>query len=267
MSNLQYLQQQFWGQLRSRSASEENILQISNIGNLNAKNRLDIYQQTTRTAHTSALAECYECCETILGSKYFNQLAKEYYYQYPSEDQDLNQYGQYFIDFLATYISEHEELSDYHYLIDLAKLEKHYQFAFFSKDEAKFDFEAISSLDESSYQNICFLPNSSLEILKSNFPIYEIWSENKDSNSEQKINAIKSPQYLCIYRTDIVPAVEKINFQEWWTLEKILMGFSFSEIESHAIQHDYDISLNVIIPHLIQKGLLCGFTIKHVDGG
>lgn len=263
MSQLQHIQQQFWNQLRSRNTAEGNILNISNHGNINSKNRLNIYQQTTRTAHISALAQCYHCCETILGTKYFNQLANEYYYRYPSTDQDLNNYGKYFPDFLISYINDHVELNDYQYLADLSQLEKSYHLAYFSKDENNFDFQSLSSLDSGSYQNICFIPSSAVSIQKSEFPIYDIWHANQSDDSKQDINAICEAQYLCIYRKDIHPEIDEITFQQWWALKYILLEFSLSEMEHLIAQNNIDIPLDSIIPQLIQKELLCSFTLKH----
>ena len=265
MQQLQYIQQQFWKNLRSQEISVAYEKFISDGGKLTSAEKLNIYRQTSRTAHVNALAQRYSCCEKILGEKYFNQLAKQYFYKYPATNQNLNLYGHFFPEFLQEYVTRQSELKDYQYLPDLARFEQAYEQAYHAKDDEPFDFSTLASLDSQVHQNLCFKLSTSLFIVQSKYPIYEIWLTNQGGNLQHDIQAIDAPQHLCIYRQEFNPIIEKISPTYWWTLKNIQDHLSLSQLEILLGNKDEDLSLQTIIPELIQKKWICGYYVKDTN--
>lgn len=265
MQQLQLIQQQFWKSLRSQEASPAYDQFISEGAKLSATDKLNIYRQTSRTAHVNALAQRYSCCEKILGEKYFNQLAKQYFYAYPATNQNLNLYGQFFPEFLQDYVARQAELKEYQYLPDLARFEQAYEQAYHAKDDEVFDFSTLSSLDAQTHQNLCFKLSASLYLLKSDYPIHEIWLANQADGQQQQIQAIDEPQHLCIYREEFKPIVEKINPAYFWTLKNIQDHLSLSQLEVLSADRDMDFSLQTMIPEFIQRKWICGYHLKDTD--
>ena len=265
MQQLQYIQQQFWKSLRSQEVSVDYEKFISEGGKLTSAEKLNIYRLTSRTAHVNALAQRYACCEKILGEKYFNQLAKQYFYKYPATNQNLNLYGQFLPEFLQNYVTRQSELKDYQYLPDLARFEQAYEQAYHAKDDEPFDFSTLASLDAQAHQNLCFKLSASLYILQSEYPIYEIWHANQDANQQQDIQAVDEPQHLCIYRLEFKPIIEKISPTYWWVLKNIQDHLSLSQLEVLSKNKNGDFSLQVTIPKLIQKKWVCGYYLKDTN--
>ncbi len=262
MNQLHTIQHQFWSSLRSREANSECPQLFSGDGKITREKRFDIYRNTMRTAHTRALSNTYSCCEKILGTGYFKQMTNEYFYEYPATHQDLNLYGESFPLFLQNWVQGHAELTDYQYLSDLAKLELAYEQAYYAKGDPVFDFKLLATLDEDSYRNIYFKLGASLSVLKSTYPVYEIWTANQKQKGTKEVNAIHEPQYLCIARENFNPAIHKINRACWWVMEKIQNNFSFGELEILAQQGEMNFELQAIIPELVHKKWICEYQIK-----
>jgi hypothetical protein len=263
MQQLHKIQQQFWHSLRISEKMALNSNFIAKGGKLTPQKRLNIYQRTGRTAHINALAQCYSCCETILGEKYFNQIAMQYFYKYPAINQNLNTYGELFADFLQDFINDHTELEEYPYLPDLARLEKGYEQAYFSINDEPFDFSALSKLSAQEQNNLCLKLSNSIYVLQSDYPIYEIWNANQSDNQHQEIQAINEPQHLCIYRRDFKPIVEIIEPDYWNILKYIQEHISLSKLEEISSTSERKLHIETMIPELIQKNWICGFFIKN----
>ena len=262
MTQLYDIQHRFWNSLRNPEANSACTQLFSKNGRITQKERLNIYRSTMRTAHIDALVETYQCCEKILGDKYFNQIASDYFYKYPATSQNLNLYGKSFPLFLQSWVQDHAELMDYKYLPDLAKLELARELAYYAKEDPIFDFNLLATLNEDSYQHIYFNLSSSLSVLRSIYPVYEIWHANQEQEGAKEIKAIHEPQYLCITRENFKPVIHKIDQLCWWVIEKIQNSSSFGELEILAQQEENDIPLQKIVPELINKKWICGYHTK-----
>ena len=262
MNQLNTLQHQFWNSLRNVRFDSSCSSLISVCGNLSEEDRLNIYRNTMRTAHITTLSECFNCCEKILGDRYFNKIANEYFYSNPAISQNLNVYGRTFPSFLQTWVSNHPETKDYEYLPDLAKLEYAFEQAHYCKNDPLFDFNSFSKLEEYEQQQIIFQLSHSLTILKSRFPIYEIWHVNNKQDNAQEVDSISEPQYLCITRDVFKPIIHKIDAQKWWVLNNIQRSLSLEKIHMLSQDENINVPLNIIIPELIKKKWICGYLIE-----
>ena len=259
MSQLHTMQQRIWNDLRKSSSHSTSAYLLSMDEKLTQVERLNIYRSTMRTAHTDALSNTYTCCEKILGEKYFKQIANNFFVKYPATNQNLNLYGQSFPAFLQDWVATHDELSDYQYLPDLAKLEQALEQSYFAKDDPRFNFASLQTLSEDKYLDSHFELSPSLAILSSNYPIYEIWLANSKTNASHEIQAIPESQYLCITREDYKPVIHKIDHLRWWILNKITNNLSLGEIEVTAKHENINLSLQTIIPDLIHNKWICSY--------
>ena len=266
MSHLNTLQHQFWSSLRAINPDDEFATALSAGGKLSEMERLEIYRNTMRAAHTTALAESFNCCEKILGNRYFNKIANQYFYDNPAKNQNLNIYGRNFPHFLLDWIHNHPETKDFEYLPDLAMLEYAYEQAYYCKDDPLFDFESFSKLKEYEQLQIIFKLSNSLTILKSKYPIYEIWRVNLEQDDNQEVKSISESQFICITRDMHTPVIHKIDEQQWWVLNKIQCGFSLETIHAHNEEEGSNVPLQIIIPKLIQKKWICGYTLNNHPG-
>ena len=262
MEPLQNLQNKIWSRLKSPVLDADCSDLIVDSGKLSSLDRLNIYRNTISTAHISALVQCYTVCEKILGERYFKQLAQRYYFEYPAISQNLNEYGRHFPLFLKSWISKHDELNDFNYLVDLATLENSIEQAYYAKDDPSFSFEQNYHFDEFTRFQVYFRLSYSLSVIRTSFPIYEIWHSNINNDNNQEIEGLINEEFLCVVREDYEPVVYKIDEASGWLLERINKGSSLAEIAEDSARNKIDIQLHAIIPELIEKKWICKFEVK-----
>ena len=262
MDQIKSIQDKIWKGLKKPVIDIDCTNLFMDNGKLSSLERLNIYRNTVCTAHIDAISQCYKCCEKILGQRYFNQLARQFYYLYPARSQDLNEYGSEFPTFLQTSISEHTELKDFEYLADLAKLELAIERAYYAKDDPIFCFEQNLSLNSEAQHQLYLILSHSISLIRSKFPIYEIWHENKINDDCHEVTDISNEQFICVVRENYEPSVYKIEKPHWWLLDKFSENYSLSEIAELIVRDDFEIQIQKIIPELIQRKWICGLEIK-----
>ncbi len=264
MSELHAIQHEFWSSIKHRETDAAALERVCEGGKVSRERRVDIYRTTMREAHVRALATTYACCEKILGERYFRQLANEFYYGNPATHQDLNRYGRAFPDFMRELIEHHAELAEYPYLPDLARLEWLYEQAYYTQEDAAFDFRALATLDEDDYRKLRFVLGASVATLKSVYPVYELWRAHQGQGGTKEVAAIGEPQYLCVAREEFKPRIHRIDYAFWWVMGKIDQDCAFGKLETLAEQESTRISLQVIIPELIAREWICEYQIVNV---
>ena len=263
MSELQAIQHEFWASVKHRKTEPGCLEQVRDGGRIPRDQRVNIYRTTMREAHVRALANTYPGCEKILGVRYFKQLAGEFYYQHPATHPDLNCYGEAFPNFVQDFIADHAELAEYPYLPDLARLEWAYEQAYYAKEDPVFDFEGLAGLEEDAYRGLRFVPGASVSILRSDYPVLELWGAQRGQETVKEVEAIDEPQYLCIAREDFKPAVHRIDRPLWWVMDQVNRGHTFGELEALAQQETVEIALQVILPELISRKWVCEYQISN----
>lgn len=226
--SLAELQAKFWSSTRNHSDEIYPLIR-SDLGFL-PKQRMDVYRTTARSAHVSALMDSYPVCRAILGDDYFKQIAKRYYIQTPSRSADMNEYGDSFPGFIAQLYNQREELRDYYYLTDLARLEWEYQKTYYAADVVTFDIEKFQSDCERLGGEAILALQPCISLMSSSYQIFEIWDMHRSDNIQTRINATRNRQYLCIYKQGHVVVVDKIDFHVYALLVSVRQNKSLSEI-------------------------------------
>lgn len=226
--SLTELQAQFWSSTRNQIGEIYPLIR-SNLGFL-PQQRMDVYRTTARSAHVSALMDSYPVCRAILGDDYFKQAAELYIVQTPSRSADMNEYGDSFPGFIAQLYDQREELRDYYYLIDLARLEWEYQKIYFAADAVTFDVEIFQRDCERLGGNTVLALQPCVSLMSSSSRIFEIWDMHRSDNVRARINAVRSRQHLCIYKKDYAVVVDKIDPGVYALLVSVRLSKSLSEI-------------------------------------
>lgn len=261
MSELQILQHEFWSSLKHHKTEPRCLERVREGGKISRDRRVDIYRTTMREAHVRALASTYAGCEKILGVRYFRQLASEFYYRHPATHPDLNRYGAAFPDFVQDCIEHHPELAEYPYLPDLTRLEWACERAYYAKEDAMFDFEGLAGLAEDVWPRLRFELGASVFMLRSAYPVLELWRAQQGQETIREIEAIDEPQHLCIAREDFKPIIHRANYALWWVMDRIDQGYTSGELEALVEQESVEIPLQAIIPELISRKWVCGYQI------
>jgi Putative DNA-binding domain len=139
-----------------------------------------IYSELVATNHLNALRDVYPVCCRLVGERYFSFLAWHYLTERPSDNPDLNRYGDDFPDFLGQEVGVRHELRDLVYLPQVSQLE----WAMYSASRADPQFmpmeEILSKMARLGDKGaVLFLINPSLSLMKFDYPVIRIWKENQ----------------------------------------------------------------------------------------
>ena len=251
--SLAELQKQFWSS--SRKHKNEIYSWIANDSDFQPKQRMDVYRTTARSAHVSTLMDAFPVCRAILGDDYFKLLAKSYFMQTPSFSEDMNKYGDSFPGHIAMLIGQRNELKDFVYLVDLARLEWEYQKAYFASDTVIFDVGGFQDKCRRFGDRTVLKQQPGINFMSSCFRVYEIWEMHRENKLEQQSVTAKARQYMCIYKKDYQVVVEKVHADVYELLIQVQQEKSLAEI-ANSFQDRYD--LNAALTKAINNQWLVG---------
>lgn len=193
-------------------------------GQLGTERRIDIYHRNHIGARGHALNQVYAVCEKILGEGAFNQLVRDYIAQSTSNHWDLNFHGSDFAAFLQTKITTVAELADYFYLPELAHFEWAFHICYFAEANRG---EALVSQDPDKLK---FIADSSVQLLSSEWPVYQIWHNNRQNKGEQAVEDDQSVYYHLIYREALIPQIYALSAEQYQLIIDCIAGKTLTEL-------------------------------------
>lgn len=256
MSQLEQLQHDFINNIINNKSTHQLFGELKT-GKLTPEIQLSIYQRNHSGSIQKTMQQIYPACFSILGEEYFHTLCESYQRLHPSTDSNLNNYGDYFNTLLLKECNEKTHLRGFEYLHDLALLEWHWHACYYSSNDIRFDFTSFSKVPEDQQSDIIFDLNESLSHHTSTFPIIDIWKDNTSQISAT--NEYSMPEnsiYYCIYQHDLTPVIDVIDRNTYEILTAII-----NKTDLQSLCHYDDIDINQILPNLLQKGWITGFTL------
>ena len=256
---LHKVQSDFINSLMTPEFNESSLIEALKPGQrLSPLQQLDVYRRNINGAYQKVLAQVYPACCRILGEDYFNQLCRLYRFEHPSINPDLNGYGEQFPAYLAEHVGQHEELSDFEYLADLAALEWCWHASYFCEDDEVFDFAGLQSLDEARQADVILELGHSICLQQTPYPVISIWQANRvEATSDQLFEHDGSLIYYLIFRQQFEPQIEPLPVEDYNYLQAIHAGQTMSNLIGQ-----YGEALSARLAEFIQRGWI---TAYHVD--
>ena len=215
MWSLEAFQQHFLERVRNnRPLSQQADTEPADAG-------LGIYQNNYRTTHSAALNDTFSSVRSLVGDRYFRQLAFGYMAAFHSCSGDLNEYGKNFAEYLQLNLERYPGAEQLPYLVDVAQLD-------WARQRALFHCESAPSevLDASAIIGL----HPACSLIHSRYPLFAIWQIAQ--GMDRQIEWDSGPESLAISRsrdgvqvTLLTPA-EVLLFQlteQQLELERVLM--------------------------------------------
>ena len=250
---LQQHQSEFTSALISQQDDDNDFAsKINKSSKIDPQRALDIYRNNTNGARIDALALVYPVCNIILGDEVFRSIAREYVLSSNDTQSDLNHYGELFNRHFQLLLNTGRLPEEYMYLSDLAKLEFIIHRAYYADNDPDFNFQLFEQKinnEESFYLKI----SVSLGLVKSAYPVYEIWLKNNNHQTTKNIYAIEEMQYLLIHRDSYKPVVNPVEKYEY-----VLLDACINEVLFQGIVESSEYNIDVILPKLITNKWIVG---------
>lgn len=149
-----------------------------------AGKRFDVYRNNVAVSLTEAVISSFPVITCILGSENMQGLARIYAGAYPPRSPVLSQYGRRFPEFLADFPA----LAHLGYLPDIARLELAMRRSYHAADSQPADPAQFTTIPAGDLGNCRLALAPSLELVRSPWPIHDIWRFNMEPGCDKPRN-------------------------------------------------------------------------------
>lgn len=224
---------------------------LAGYSKLEALARLNIYRNNVFGNFSSVLSSIFNVTKKIIGDKKFFAFAEEYIKSYYSNSGNLDEYGEFFPQFLNKILSKHK----LNYLSDLATLElAHYKTFFAKKIKNEFSIKKFKKISPDNYSNLSFTLHPSCVLFSSKFSIYSIWKKQKKSVS-------KKAEFVMVANS-LQPLVMQLSEIEFLFLIEIGEGKKLYQIYQKICKKTKkEFDIGKILNHFIENSIIIDFSI------
>lgn len=212
---------------------------------------ISIYRNNVFSTLLNALKLTYPLILVLLGREFFEMTAREYMRQYPSRSGNLDDYGEYFGDFLAHYQPVHELM----YLAEVAEFEWASHVVFNSQNHPPFTAHTLASFTPEQHADLRFILHPASWLHKFHFPILHI-IDLCNMNREEDIDLHKSGVNLLMIRRELDISLQSLALADFQFLQALNHNDTLSEALQQAEIVDPNYPLDEKLPQFIQDKIL-----------
>ena len=240
--SLQNLQLEFADAICSGHLQMESVLPVQN---------LRIYQNNVFSHLMQALQNTYPLIEKLVGADFFRICAKEYIKQYPSRSGNLNEYGEYFSDFLIKY----EAVKELVYLSEVANFEWTCHVLLTTAPANLLNINLLKNLTPDQYAQINFTLHPASKIIKFYYPILRIidlCQNDIDGNIDLGENGVN----LLIIRRDLDITLIQLPLSDFTLLSSLADNMSLAAALDATLLVDPSFTLDNKLAQWVQERII-----------
>jgi uncharacterized protein (UPF0276 family) len=225
-------------------------------GKVEGQERLTIYAGGYTARTQEALSEVYEAVHHVLGDEKFAALSREFALRFPPVDYNLSYAGRE----LPVFLESAPISQDFPFLADLAKLEWLIWEAFNAFDEKSLTPADIAGVPLEDWDRAQLVFQPSVHLLRSAWPVLDIWRRRKEAPDEARKNLPNGPQLVLVGRRGEQARCELLDENQFRLIEGLLEGKSLGELCETLAEQSGEDNLPVDSWFLawIQDGLIRG---------
>jgi hypothetical protein len=214
-----------------------------------AEKRYAIYRNNVTVSLVRALESNFPAIRKLLGETYFAGLAREFAQHHPPTTPLLFMYG----DAFATYLASQQDLENYPYLSDVAKLEQLWRLSYHEQDADPLAPETFTALDEDALMNLRLKPHPAMALLSSAFAVHSIFKANRGDETPNSIHIAQS-EFVLLTRPYFEVVTQSIAEGTFVFFSKLAEGESFGNAADAAFAVDDALDLTHCISILLTSG-------------
>ncbi|MBL0319572.1 MAG: putative DNA-binding domain-containing protein [Alphaproteobacteria bacterium] len=194
--------------------------------------RLSVYRNNVFQALINALVLTFPVVVQLVDERFFRYAAREYVLRHPSMSGNLEEYGREFPDFLRDF----RPVAHLPYLEDVARLEWAYLRSYQAKNVPPINIENLQLLPEQFYEKLCFGIHPGAFIIRSDFPVLQLWQQVLDRPDDVDIDLNTGNESILIHRQGIDVKLKIISVAEALFLDSIMKGQTLLEAYDIALK-------------------------------
>jgi hypothetical protein len=211
--------------------------------------RLAIHRNTFAGTIVGALRITYPAVEKLVGAEFFEAAARIHLQQDPPRSAYLNDYGEGFARFLASF----PPAASLSYLPDVAALEWAVARAANAPDAAHLDLAALAGIDPPMLERVSLAPHPSVQLIEVRYAADLIWHAvlNHDEAALAAIRPTDDRIALLVYRNHAGAGLRRLSPAESRAAARLFIGLSLAECFT-----DMDpAAVTALLSHLLSDGV------------
>jgi hypothetical protein len=214
-----------------------------------AAKRYAVYRNNVTISLIRAMESNFPVVRRLLGAQYFAGLAREFVQGHPPQSPLMFHYG----DAFADYLMSQEDLAEFPYLHDIAKLEQQMRLAYHEADAPCLMTNMLTEVPEEALMQSTFLPHPAMALVRSAFAIHTIHAANQGDNTTPVVDITESQSVLVTRPLhDIV--LHRLDEAHFAFFEALNSGVPFGSAAEAAFEVDGSFDLTSAISLLLMSG-------------
>jgi hypothetical protein len=221
--------------------------------------RFAVYRNNVTVSLVRAMESNFPIVRRLLGEQYFAGLAREFVQKHPPRSPLMFHYGDTFSDFLKA----EEDLGDYPYLGDVAKLEQQVRLSYHEADAPTVSPTILTQVSEEHLMAATFEPHPAMAVVESDFPIHAIYNAHQGKDLTPVEN-ITTPESVLVVRPLHNVTLHPLNRTQAVFLKALAAGQSLGDSADAAFAQSDDFDLSGAIGLLLLPGTFQSMHTKKV---
>jgi Putative DNA-binding domain len=217
--------------------------------------RFNVYRNNVAVSLTEAMHSTFPVIAKLLGTRNMDGLAGMFLRQHPPSSPLMMHYGDAFPDFLAGM----EQLSHLGYLPDIARLELAIHRSYHASDSDPIAPEALAGLEPDALMSSVITLAPAVEILCSDWPIYDIWRFNSVADAPEPRPVA---QDVVVTRAEFDPEPQLLPSGGAIWIRALADGQTIAQSYEAALGHDAEFDLGATLAILLQGSGVVSLTQK-----
>lgn len=226
------------------------------LNGLAPEHRLAIYRNNTRMSLTEALRDGYPVVNRLVGTNFFDGLAREFLRRYPPRSSCLLEFG----GRLAEFLGEFEPARGLPYLPDVAHLEWLWHEAYHAADSRALDLHKLNEIPRALYADLRLHLHPSARLLTSAYPTLRIWQVNQPGfEGEHNVSLNEGGCRLLLVRPHLEVEMHTLTAGDFVFLQALAAGATLTLAIESALAMNDGFDPLASLRHWLARGLLSGF--------
>lgn len=213
-----------------------------------------VYRNNVRETSRLALAAAYPVVEELVGAKCFAGLAAGYLKSHPSNEPDLQLFGERFPDFLDRCYSD----SPHRYLTDVARLELATEQVLLEREPAPLDASRLAGVPVAELPEMRFIPSPAARLVRSDFPVLEIWRLHHHCSSAP-VSLDAGPGHVLVLRSATDAVLRALSAPEYELADRLFKGQSIGRSFESMASVGGVVALQAALARLLTYGVFTDF--------
>lgn len=217
--------------------------------------RFAVYRNNVIVGLAQTLKDAYPAVHRIVGSEFFNALARAYVAGDLPRSPMLLDYGAGLPDFVDRF----EPASVLPYLADVARIERAWTEAYHSPEALPIDPRAFSELDPDLLPDLILVLHPSVRVVRSRFPALTIWQMNVEDGVAGPVDVAGGGEDALVLRPEAEVEVRSIPKGSANFILALSTGRSVLAAFEQALVTEPGFDLAMNLTDLIRVGAVIGF--------